>query len=114
MKNRHLRARLPQEEYQPLKIAADRAGMTLSEYVRCVLVRDRQALEQEQFLAKIDARLSGVLRAPELKDLAGTELEPLLVETLLLIRELVSERNAQALSRVALQLNVLYPTRRKI
>lgn len=113
MKDRHLRARLPEGEYLSIKIAADRSGLTLSEHVRCVLIRDRQALSQEQFLAKIETNLAGITHAPEAVS-SGTELEPLLVEALFLIRELVADRNAQVLGRVAHQLNTLYPQRKKL
>lgn len=113
MKDRHLRARLPQAEYLDLKSAADGVGLTLSEHVRCVLLRDRQALGQEQFLAKIDARLAALPQARE-ADSGNAALEPLVVELLFLIRELVAERNAQVLGRVGQQLNNLYPQRKKV
>lgn len=38
-------------------------------------------------------------------------LEPLIAEDLLLTRELIAERNPQALPRVAQQLNTRYPVR---
>lgn len=113
MKDRYLRARLPEIEYLDVKIAADRAGLTLSEHVRCVLVRDRQADGQENFLAKISAKLVGFTQ-PQESNSANTAFEPLLVETLLLVRELVAERNAQILGRIAHQLNARYPNRNVI
>lgn len=113
MKDRHLRARLPEIEYVKLKIDADEVGLTISEHVRCVLLRDRQALQQEDFLAKIDAKLACISPASEPQN-PTTDFEPLLVELLFLTRELVAERNAQLLGRVAHQINNLYPLRRKI
>jgi hypothetical protein len=112
MKDCHLRARIPNDEYLNLKIAADRFGLTLSEYVRNVLLRDRQALTQEQFLIKIDAKLTTISQAPT-KESSITELEPMLLEILLLSREIANERNAQILSRVGSQLNNIYPNRKK-
>ncbi len=122
MKDQHLRARLPADEYQALKIAADRAGMTVSEHVRCVIARDSLASRQDQFLTRLDARLASVLRPPEADPKADPEtenstnavLEPLVVELLFLVRELVAERNAQVLGRVGQQLNNLYPERKKV
>lgn len=113
MKDRHLRARLPEIEYAKLKKDADAIGLTISEHVRCVLLRDRQAFQQEDFLAKIDVKLASISSVPELQNPAADS-EPLLVELLFLIRELVAERNAQVLGRVASQLNHLYPLRKKI
>lgn len=113
MKDRHLRARLPEIEYTKLKTDADAVGLTISEHVRCVLQRDRHALEQEDFLAKIDAKLACISPVLEPQN-STTNLEPLLVELLLLTRELVAERNAQVLGRVASQVNNLFPERKKI
>lgn len=113
MKDRHLRARLPEIEYTKLKIDADAVGLTISEHVRCVLLRDRQAFQQEEFLTKIDAKFACFSPASAPQN-STTELEALLVELLFLTRELVAERNAQVLVRVANQLNQLYPMRKKI
>lgn len=114
MKIRHLRARLPDEEYMALRISADAVGLTLSEHVRNLILRDRQALNQEQFLAKIDARLTAMSRAPEAVSTGTEQLEPVLVEVLFLVRELVAERNVQVLGRVSSQLNTIYPQRKKL
>jgi hypothetical protein len=102
MKDRFIRSRLPDDEYRLVKIAADRLGLTLSEHIRCVLVRDRQALSQEQFLAKIDSKLSAL--SPSLATGNGAVgIDRLLFEVLLLVREIAAERNAQILGRVAAQ-----------
>lgn len=107
MKDHHLRARLPRDEYLKLKANADAVGLTLSEYVRNVLMRDRQALEQEQFLAQVDARLAALSAAPAAPSGSANQ-ERLLVEVLLLVRELAADRNAQILARVAHQVNQRY------
>lgn len=104
MKDRHLRARLPEAEYLDLKVAADRAGLTLSEHVRNVLLRDRQALGQEQFLMRIEAKIVAPNAANGSAD-RSLKLEKLLIEVLLLTRELAADRNAQILARVAQKLN---------
>ena len=54
MKDRHLRARLPDDEYSTLKKDADAQGLTISALVRNIILCHRQALDQEQFLIKID------------------------------------------------------------
>jgi hypothetical protein len=113
MKTRHLRARLPDEEYRAIQVSADSAGLTLSEHVRNLILRDRQALSQEQLLVKIDAKLAAICQ-PFSGQKVSADLEPLIVESLLMIRELVAERNAQVLGRVAHQMNSNYPERKKI
>lgn len=64
MKNRHLHARLLEDEYKALRQAADVAGLTVSEYVRNVLLRDRQALSQEELLSKVDVRIAALSATP--------------------------------------------------
>ena len=113
MKNRHLRARLPEEEYRALKIAADRDSLTVSEYVRCVIARDQQVLDQKQLLTEIDKKLATVSRLPEPTSIRVDD-EPWFAELLLMTRELVADRNPQALSRINHQLNLTYPNRRKL
>lgn len=104
MKDHHLRARLPANEYSAVKSAADQAGLTLSEHVRCVLSRDRQVLEQEQFLKKIDSKFAALSGTGAQTD-RSLKLERLLIEVLLLTRELAADRNAQILARVSAKLN---------
>ena len=113
MKDHHLRARLPGDEYAALKKDADAQGLTISEYVRNVILCHRQALAQEQFLAQVGTTLAALSAAPATAP-AGTDHEPLLAELLFLTRELVAERNAQVLGRIAHQLNHLYPERKKL
>jgi uncharacterized protein (DUF1778 family) len=113
MKDHHLRARLPGDEYQALKKDADGQGLTISEFVRNVILCHRQAVAQEQFLAQVGNTLAALSAAPAAAP-TGTDSEPLLAELLFLVRELVAERNAQVLGRVANQLNSLYPQRKKL
>lgn len=115
MKECHLRARLPGDEYLALKKAADEEGLTISEYVRNVFLRDRLALSQEMFLAKIDIMLASISQPPATVNTdSNADLEPLIVESLFLVRELIAERNPQILGRIAQQLNNLYPERKKL
>lgn len=103
MKNCHLRARLPEAEYATLKTAADESGLSISEYVRCVLVRDHQALGQVQFLEAIENKLSANSSITTQSD-RTLKLERLLIEILMISRELAAERNAQILVRVSQKL----------
>lgn len=104
MKNCHLRARLPEAEFSALKTAADRAGLSISEYVRCVLLRDQQALGQEQFLQAMERKLAAS-SATNVQTDRSLKLERLLIEVLMIARELAADRNAQILARVAQKLN---------
>jgi hypothetical protein len=113
VKDQHLRARLPRDEYLKLKADADAVGLTISEHARNVLLRDRQAMTQEEFLGKIDSKFAALPAAPAPAP-TGTDNEPLLAELLFLTRELVAERNVQVVGRIAHQLNILYPLRKKL
>ena len=71
-----------------------------------------QTVDVERVLARLDAKLAVPVVSPATA--TPTVLEPLLVETLLLIRELAAERNAQVLPRVAQKVNTLYPERSRV
>ncbi|MGV3582860.1 MAG: plasmid mobilization protein [Methylophilus sp.] len=106
-RRKFLKVAVTPDEYAKLSIEADKQGLTLSAYVRNQLTNKQQAVDAEQALARIEAKLQPAKGA-------STELEPLLVESVLLIRELVAEKNPQALPRVANRLNTQYPERRDI
>lgn len=104
IRRKTLKVAVTPDEYKKLIIAADVDGLTLSSYVRNQLASKQQAIEAETALARIEAKL---MPARE----SSTQLEPLLVETLLLVRELVAERNPQVISRISQRLNSTYPSR---
>lgn len=106
-RRKFLKVAVTPDEYSELSILADQQGLTLSAYVRKQLADKRQTIEAEKALARIEAKLQPAKGAP-------TELEPLLVESLLLIRELVAERNPQVLPRIANRLNTQYPERKDV
>ena len=81
---------------------ADRAGLTKSEQIRVFISREEDASRIEDVLDQIQSTLSSQ------NSTSLTKLEPLILETLLLLRELTSERNAQVLSRVNHKLDQLY------
>lgn len=109
-KTQYLKTRLTREEYQRLAACADAAGLRLSEYVRAVLTAERQALGVDELLARLDARL----QTPAANPTPAADLEALVVEVLLLTRELAQDRNAQLIARANQKLNTLYPIRRKL
>lgn len=103
MKTAILKARLSREEYEALREQADAAGLSLSEHVRAILARERQAVGVEEALAQVRAMLPAVASpASEHRP------DPLLAEAVWLLRELVAERNAQALARIASKLDAAF------
>lgn len=108
----HLKARLTQAEYQSLIARADSAGMTISEYARTVLARDREHVDIDAVLADMRAQLAAAAQASATA-VATTRAalqgpDPLLVEVIWLLRELAAERNAQVLSRLASKLDAAF------
>jgi len=110
MNNHFLRARVDAESYARIRADADTAGLTIAEHVRCVIERDRELRRRETLVLAAEERLrAGASR----RDAGSTDVEPLLIELRLLLRELIAERNPQILARVSEQLNHMYPNRRK-
>lgn len=107
---KYLKVALPTLEYTQLCARADAHGMTLSAFVRSVLASDQQTLDIGTVLSRIDRQLARVVGTTTEK---SVDPEPLLVEIILLARELVADRNAQLLMKVNQQLDVRYPQRRK-
>jgi hypothetical protein len=110
MKDQFLRVRLDADSYARIRADADAAGMTIAEHVRCVVDRDRDLRRREMLVLAVEDRL---IASPLASDGRAIDIEPIVTETLMLLRELVAERNAQILSRVSQQLNCMYPNRRK-
>jgi hypothetical protein len=112
----HLKARLTQAEYQALVARADAAGLTISEYARTVLARDRERVDIEAVLADMRAQLASAAQASAAAaattPAALHSPDPLLVEIVWLLRELAAERNAQALARVTSKLDSAYGRQR--
>lgn len=112
LKLRHLKARLSEVEYQALVARADQAGLTLSEFARVMLARESERDDQAAVQAEMRAQLAAIAAhcaaamtpAPPLQ----ADPDPLLVEVLWLLRELATERNAQALARVSSKLDAVF------
>jgi len=107
MRTHFLKTRLSPAENRALNSAADVAGLTVSEYVRTVLARDREAISVEAQMSKLDAKLRtlGELTMRTCQPALPTDAMLLLVEVLLLTREIAADRNVQILSRVALAMD---------
>jgi ribosomal protein L12E/L44/L45/RPP1/RPP2 len=116
MKLRHLKARLSEAEYQALVECADAAGLTISEYARTVLARDRERMDVEAVLADIRAQLASAAAASAAAAVTTPAAlpipDPLLVEVIWLLRELAAERNAQVIGRVTSKLDSAYGRQR--
>jgi hypothetical protein len=110
MKDQFLRVRLDAESYARVRAEADAAGLTIAEHVRCMVDRDRDLRRRETLVLAAEDRL---IARPLGPDVSASNVEPILMETLMLLREFVAERNAQILARVSVQLNHMYPNRRK-
>jgi hypothetical protein len=108
MKPHILKVRVGPDLNNRLRQGADVQGLTLSDHVRVLLERDAEMLSQAELIAKLDAKLTSVTPSTGPQNPA-TDLEPLLVEVLLLVRELACDRNAQILARVSAQVKQLYP-----
>ena len=112
MRTKHLRARLPEAEYASIKSDSDRNGLTISEHVRTVLAAHKLALSQEALMSKIEVVMGRHISSGA--GAASQSTEILIFEVLILIRELVADRNPQILTRVSARLDHIYPQRKKV
>ncbi len=106
-RRKFLKVAVTPDEYAKLSIEADKQGLTLSAYIRNQLANKQQAIEAVSALARIEAKLLPTRES-------SAQLEPLIVESLLLIRELISDKNPQAFGRIANKLNSMYPDRSEV
>ncbi len=111
MKNYPLKIRLTRDEHQQLVARADATGLRVSEFARSVLAAEHQVHSVEDVLMRLEARLT---ETPATPSASSADLEALVVEVLLLTRELAQDRNAQLLARANQKLNTLYPRRKKL
>lgn len=109
-KSRYLQARLPNPEYTKLQFQADAAGLSISEHTRRLLARESDAVSTEEALRRIEDALAR-LSAPAAPTATDSD-RLLLVEILLLVRELAADRNAQILFRVNQKLDSQFGAQR--
>lgn len=105
----YLKVRLTQVEHEALVEHADAASLTISEYARIVFARDRERIDIDEVLASIRAHLAA---SDAITPTASRPPDPLLVETVWLLRELAAERNTETLFRVASKLDSAYGRQR--
>ena len=103
---RFAKTRLTGPEHAALCARADEAGVTVSVFLHDIVTGDQQQADVVGILSRIEA---SILSKPQ-DDVANSE--PLLVEVLLLVRELVAGRNAQLLGQVSQRVTALYPARK--
>jgi hypothetical protein len=103
--NHWVKSRLTEPEYAALAARAGIAGITVSAYLREIVTVERTQFDSRESLIAIEERMRRDLGA------ANVVVEPLLVEAVLLSREVLANRDPQALSRVRLQLDARYPGR---
>lgn len=99
------KARLRAPEYAALVARAGLGGVTVSEYLRDLITAERQQFEAREAMACMEERLRRDLGA------ANVGSQALLVEAVLLSRELLALREPQALARVRAQLDSRFPGR---
>jgi hypothetical protein len=104
------KTRLSADEYAALAVRADRAGHTISAYVRELITRQHGEFQLREVLNDLDSRLKGLTVARAV----AADLEPMLVEAVLLGREQLARRDPQALVQVRAQLDARFPGRRAV
>lgn len=104
MRYRYLKVAISPLLYAALQREADRLGITLAELIRQRLGTVEETIDIVLALTRIDEKLAAPVasQAPAMP----AEMARALVETLLLTRELVADRNPQIIARVAQQLAV--------
>lgn len=101
-KRKYLKVALPAHEYTALTLAADHRGLTLAAFVRSQLGERQKPITLEAQLSRIEAQIQ---RGHESSN--SNEFSLKLFEVLLLVRELVAERNAQVLVRVRQKIDAM-------
>ena len=99
------KARLTAPEYAALAARAGLAGVTVSAYLRELITAERQQFDAREAMVCMEERLR--------RDLGASNVgrEALLVEAVLLTRELLALRDPQAMTRVRAQLDSRFPGR---
>ncbi|MFM0354121.1 hypothetical protein PQR12_11595 [Paraburkholderia nemoris] len=103
-RNRFVKVRLSPAEYADVRTRADFDGLTMCEHIRQQLLAVHEQLDLRAELAA----LRGHIATPHKP--AGEEFA---AEAVLLLRELLAGRDAQALGRVGQRLDSLYSNQRR-
>lgn len=109
MKSNFLRIRILPSVYESLKIRAAEAGKPVSTFAHALLEQENSIANTAIQLAEIKSHLqelSVLLVMISDQPSANHELNSVLLEVLLIVRELAIERNAQILGRVAAKIKL--------
>ena len=100
-----VKARLEAPEYAALAVRAGIAGESISAHLRRLIVNQRGDFDAGAAIHALEDRLRQEMGA------ARVDTTPMLVEAVLLSREVLASREPQALARVRAQLDARYPGR---
>jgi hypothetical protein len=106
--SRWAKTRLEEPEYAALAARAGLAGLAVSAYIRSLVVEQRAQFDAMAAVHALEDRLRRDMGA------SSVDVEPLLVEAVLLAREVLAQREPQALARVRAQLDARYPGRKPL
>lgn len=110
MKSHFLKVRMPADTYLRLKDRAAEAGKPISTFAHALLEQENSISSTATKLTEIKSQLQGLavlLVTSSNQSTTRSELDLVLHEVLLIVRELALERNAQILSRVSSQIKSL-------
>jgi len=104
--------RVPREFYRTIKESAARNGVSLSQEIKDRLSQYEKISEENSLVERIQKILPS---SPADDNSSSSWPYPLLVETVLLLREIVIRRDSQILRKVDTELNQIFgPDRKKI
>jgi len=98
-RNRFVKVRLSPDEYRDVLRRADTDGLTMCEHIRQQLLGAHDQLDLQAELAALRAQLGAIQTS------RASSGDPLVLEAVLLLRELAAARDAQMLTRVRAQLS---------
>lgn len=102
--------RVPRDFYREIRESAARNGVSLSQEIKDRLSRLEQISEENSLIKRIEKILPST---PSDNDSGSRSPYPLLVEAVLLLRELIIRRDSQILRKVDAELNQIFGHDRK-
>ncbi len=104
--------RVPREFHREIKESAAQNGIPLSQEIKNRLLLYEESLKENSLLERIEKILPASLSDQESYSASPY---PLIVETVLLLRELILQRDSQILRKIDAELDQLFsPDRKKI
>jgi len=106
---RHATLRIPQNLYQEIKEEALQFGISISETIIRRLEQYRSLIQKQNGYEKIIEKLESISSLPRENSISTTKkLDPVALEILYLLRELIAERSPQILKRVREKMERLF------